>query len=89
MAEIRNIEALRANKENDNTIISPLVTLEDAAEDIRQKHLECDKLMVIAQNTETGLVSFYASSMSVYEMITLLELAKLHHLEYVSKGLEK
>ena len=89
MAEIRSIEALRANKAGDNTIISPLATLEDAAEDIRQNVLKCDKLMVIAQNTETGLVSFYASSMSIYEMITMLELMKFSHIKTVGGGLTK
>ena len=89
MVEIRDIRALRANRDGDNTILTPLITLEDAAEDIRQQQLKCDKLLVVAQNTESGLVSFYASSMTIHEMISLLELMKLHFLETVSKGLRK
>lgn len=82
MVEIRSINALRANKENDNSLLSPVECLEDAIQDIKSGNRKCDKLLVLMLNSdkENGgggyEVGFAASDMKTSEMISLMEAAK-------------
>jgi len=86
MAEIRSINALRANRHDDNTLISPAECLEDVAEDLRSGASQCNKLLVLALDTGDGGdydITFAASNMHVTEMIALLEVAKATFLDHL------
>lgn len=80
MAEVRHINVLRADRDNDNTLVSPLECLEDAAEDLRTGKRNCDKLLVLfldsgpdGRDYGTALA---ASNMKGSEMIALLDITK-------------
>jgi len=79
-AEVRSINAIRADRENDNTLLSPVECLEDAAEDLRSGKTKCDKLLVLRLNTgDDGSsydVGFNASNLRSSEMLALMEVAK-------------
>jgi len=79
-AEVRSINAIRADRENDNTLLSSVECLEDAAEDLRSGKTKCDKLLVLRLNTgDDGSsydVGFNASNLRSSEMLALMEVAK-------------
>lgn len=80
MADVRSINALRADRANDNRLLSPLEALEDAAADIRSGKRAPDKLLVLMLTTgehgEGYQVNFNASNLKNSEMIALLEVFK-------------
>lgn len=90
MAEIRNINALRADRENDNTLLSPADCLQDAAEDIRLGNLQCDGLLLIALDRTNGGFSFRyrCSNMRTSEIVALLEVMKAKALSYMQPSEE-
>lgn len=80
MTEIRSINALRAERENDNKLLSPLECLEDAAEDVRSGKVPATKVLVLCLDTgpeDTSYnVHFHASKLRASEMLALLEVFK-------------
>ena len=87
-AEIRSINALRAAKKDDNSLLTPAECLEDAAQDIRSGETVADKAMAILLNTgEDGAfydIRWYASNMRSSEMLALLEATKIRILTAMS-----
>lgn len=77
-ADIHHIGNLR----NDNTLISPLETLEDVKRSIEAGKINPDKLIVLSLQTEDeegeGMykVNFFMSNLRVSESVALLETAK-------------
>lgn len=86
-AEIRSIAALRADRENDNSLISPIECLEDAAQDIRMGKRVCQKLLVITLDQgEDGRdfkVGFYASNLRASEIVSITEVMKIRALKFM------
>jgi hypothetical protein len=80
MAEVRSLNALRANRENDNSLLTPLECLEDAAADIRSGQRKCQKLLILCLDAgDDGMayaLSFFASNMKSSEMVALCEAMK-------------
>lgn len=82
MGDIRSLNAERASRANDNTLISPAECLEDAATDIRSGERVCNKVLVITLNTDGGdmgdvfQVGFYAAQMKSSEMLAAIEAIK-------------
>jgi hypothetical protein len=76
--EIRSINALRADRENDNTLLSPIEAIEDAAMDLRTGKIECDKALVLMLDAKDGQYNlrFTSSNLRVSEMVSLLEAMK-------------
>lgn len=86
MAEVRSINALRADKENDNSLLSPLETLEDAAEDIRSGKCRCDKLVILMLDIGDGgdyRVGYRACSLRSSEAVALLEAGKQNFMDHL------
>lgn len=79
MSEIRSINALRAQRERDNRLLSPVECLEDAAQDMRADEFPCNKLLVLCLYDGDGSYAsrFYASNMRASEMLALLEASKV------------
>lgn len=79
MSEIRSINALRAQRERDNRLLTPVECLEDAAQDMRSGDFPCNKLLVLCLYDEGGSYASrsYASNMRSSEMLALLEAAKV------------
>jgi hypothetical protein len=77
-ADIRSINTIRADRENDNTLLSPVECLEDAAQDLRSGKTKCDKLLVLRLNTSDHgyAIGFNASHLRASEIVALLEIAK-------------
>jgi hypothetical protein len=95
MGEIRSIAAARADKESDNSLLSPAECCDDVARDIRSGKSACDKLLVLRLQTgnEGGgyNVGFNACNMRLSEMVALLEVAKIEMLKcmgYVTNDLD-
>lgn len=79
MVEIRSINALRAEKEDDNNLLSPVEALEDAAEDIRSGKVKCNKLLIISLDTGDGYdydIQRWMSHLQVSEAVALMEAVK-------------
>lgn len=80
--EVRSFNAARADRENDNALLSPAECCEDAANDIRSGKTPCDKLLVLrlrttGDNGDEYHVGFNACNMRSSEMLALLEVAKV------------
>lgn len=78
MADIRSLNAVRAHKQNDNSLMSPVECLEDAAQDIRSGKLRPTAALIITLNTKDGAynTNFRASNLSASQQIALLEVHK-------------
>ena len=78
MGEVRSINALRATRENDNSLLTPVEALEDAAADLRSGERKANKMVAILLNAEDDdyHFGFVSSNMRVSEMVALLEAAK-------------
>lgn len=86
MSELRIINALRADKENNNTLLSPVDTLLDLAEDISTGKVKCDKLLVVALDTGDGHsynTHIRLRNMRVSEAIALVSIAKAKLLSWM------
>jgi len=79
MTEVRSINALRADRENNNSLLSPIECLEDAAEDLRAGIKTPDKLLVLGLDTkEDGYrLSFWACNLRSSEIVALCEAMKM------------
>lgn len=78
MGDIRSLNVVRANRKNDNTLLSPAECFEEAARETRSGERKCDKALVLTLDTEDGAygIGFYASNLKASEMIALLEATK-------------
>ena len=74
-----------ANIKNDNKLISPIETLEDALRCIKDGTISPDKLMVIGLNTEPPVkkkpgrgyqINWFLSNLNNSEIVSLLEVVK-------------
>ena len=83
MAELRSINALRAVRENDNSLLSPVECLDDAAEDLRLGEVKADKVLVIALNSKDGAydIRWWSSNLLSSEMVALAEAFKMRALK--------
>lgn len=79
-AEITSLSAVRAEKENDATLICPAECLEEAARQIRAGNHSCQKLIVITldegEDGNSYNHGFFQSGMKQSEIIALLEVTK-------------
>jgi hypothetical protein len=78
MADVHNLNAARADKAQDNTLLSPADCLEDALQEVRSGVRVCDKLVVLTLDT-TGDgygMGYYASNIKASEIIALCEATK-------------
>jgi hypothetical protein len=80
MTDIRSINALRADRKNDNTLLSPLECLEDAMADIRAGTISPTSLVVISLNRgEDGAaynVNYNMSNLRSSEALALADVFK-------------
>lgn len=88
MAEVTNLNAARADREDDNRLQTPVDCLEVAATNIRSGKTPCDKLVVLRLDTGPEGnhydVGFNISNMKASEVIALLEVAKMKMLQSMS-----
>lgn len=90
MGEVRSINALRADREKDNTLLSPIECLEDAAADLRSGDRSCNKLLVLMLDADEGdkkfhYVGYHASHLRLSECVALLEIAKHRFLKILAE----
>lgn len=85
MGEVRSLNAARAIRERDNTLISPLECLEDAANDLRAgKHTATSALVLTLDTTDGSYcLGFYASNLKASEMVSLCEAMKHRALQHM------
>jgi hypothetical protein len=80
MTEIRSINAIRANRENDNGLLSPIEALQDAIADIEAGETKCQSILILALDRgedETCFdIKFNSSNLKSSEMLALLECMK-------------
>lgn len=78
MAEIHTMNAERAKRTQDNTLLSPAEMLEDCAKDLRSgEETATAALTLLLDKGENSFgVGYYASNISCSEMLALLECAK-------------
>lgn len=79
MSEVTSLSAARADRENDNRLVSPAECLEEMAKKIRSGR-PCTSVLVLSldigedgENYDTG---FVASNLKGSEMIALMETVK-------------
>jgi hypothetical protein len=86
-ADIRSINAIRAERDGDNTLLSPVECLEDVVSDIKTGKCPCTKVLVLTldrgEDGESYGVRFFASKLSCSEMLALLEVSKARILSYM------
>lgn len=81
MSDVVSLNAARADRENDNTLLTPVDALRDVIAKIGTGQTVCDKLLVL--HLDTGAdgdrydIGFNASNMRASEMLALLEVAKV------------
>jgi len=83
-AEIRSINALRAEREDDNTLLSPVEALQDAIADIqdpKNTHKPTKLVIIGLNNDESYDVSFWLSNIKASEVLALLEYMKADMLD--------
>lgn len=80
MADVRSFNAARADKAQDNSLISPLEQIEEAAEDLRSGKADATSAMVILldRGKDGGDYNhhWYMSKLAASEAIALLEVVK-------------
>ena len=86
MSEVRSLAAARADRDNDNTVVSPAECLEDVARSIRTGALDCNSALVLCLDTSRNGgsgwdIRFAASKLKCSEMLALLETAKIEILQ--------
>lgn len=85
MGDVRSLNAARADRENNNTLISPVECLEDAASGLRGGRLNAEKALVLlldsGEDGDAYNVHFLSSNLRVSEMVSLLEAAKTRLLQ--------
>jgi len=81
MAEIKSLNAARAEREEDNSLLSPAEMLEDAAADIKRELVKATSALALlldaGEDGKKYSVSFYASNLKGSEMVALCEAAKV------------
>lgn len=79
MSEIHNLNAERAAKARDNTLLSPADCLDDALREVRSGVRVCDKLVILTlDTTDDGYgVGYYASNIKASEIVALCEAMKV------------
>jgi len=90
MAEIRSLNALRAARQDDNRLVTPVEVLEDAAEDIRNGKTKATSLVAVAldagESGEEYEIELWTANMKSAEILALLEVAKtavLRHMKFI------
>lgn len=81
MAEIRSINALRADRENNNSLVTPVECLRDAIADLESGERQANKALVLLLNAGddgTYDFGFLASDLRSSEMVALLEVVKTY-----------
>lgn len=83
MADVQSLAAARADRENDNTLISPAECCDDAARTIRSGKRKADAALVLTLSRVEGKfdVGYFASNLKASEMLALLEVAKVRILQ--------
>lgn len=80
MAEIRSINALKASRENDNRLMSPVECLEDALTDIREGEASPKSLLVIGLDEGADgqgyEIRFWMSRLDTAQAVALMEALK-------------
>ena len=84
-ADIVNLGAKRADKFNDNRLVSPGDCLADAKSELESGKRIANKVLILTLNDVDGGydVGHYASDLSCAEMIALMEVAKARFLSYM------
>lgn len=74
---VRSINAARANREDDNTLLSPIEALQDAIARIEDGQ-PVDKLLILTLDTSDDQFSagFQACNIKASEMLALLEVVR-------------
>lgn len=88
MAEVRSINALRAERAGDNSLLSPVECLQDAVADLESGERKANKALILLLDDEDGAYNFgfRASNLRSSEMIALLEKVKMHVAMLMSDG---
>ena len=83
MGEIRSINAIRADRENDNTLLSPRDLMFDVVADIDDGTVSPTKAFVIVVDDADGQyrLNWFASNAKASEIISMCEAAKIHMLK--------
>jgi len=84
VGEVRSLNAVRADRANDNSLLSPSECLGDTARELEAGELVATKALVLLLDTGEGDdygVAFRSSNLRVSEMIALIEVAKARLLE--------
>ena len=80
MGEVQSINVARADRENDNTLLSPVECLEEAAREIRSGEKRCTSVLVLrldaGEDGDCYDIGFSACNLRSSEMLSLLEVAK-------------
>lgn len=78
MGNVSNFNARRAQEAEDNRLLTPVDSLEDALSEVSSGERKCDKILIITLDTEDDGygVGYYASNLSTSEQISLLEAMK-------------
>lgn len=90
MGDLLSLNTARAVKLNDNTLLSPVECLEDAAREIRDGKRNCNAILCITLNTDNNAynVGFYASNLTGSQQIALMEVHKSAILKLMEVGQE-
>lgn len=81
MSEVISLNVVRADRQNDNTLLTPVEALRDVIAKIGSGETVCDKLLVL--HLDTGAdgdrydFGFNACNMKASEMLALLDVAKV------------
>lgn len=76
--DVTSLNVARAIRDGDNSLLSPLECVEDAAQEIRSGARTCDKVIVVTVDTSSDrfAVGFYAAQIRASEMVAALEALK-------------
>jgi hypothetical protein len=83
-----NLNFIRAERENDNNLVSPLEMVEAVARDLRLGHHKATSAIVILldtgpENSGRYETMQYASQIKCSEAIALLEIAKAKYIDWM------
>lgn len=78
MGEVRSLNAIKAEREGDNTLLSPKEMMLDAVADIDAGKIAPTRAMVIVLNDQDGTyqLNWYASGARCSDMISMCEVTK-------------
>lgn len=80
---VENLAIARASRDQDNTLLSPVDTLDDARQAIEDGRISPNSLMVLSLDHSDGNYGFhwFACNLASSEMLALLEVAKTNVLK--------